>query len=252
MTTSLTTRQSSSLDVWGADFEETQRRVKAITSSPIWPKAYQDVGSGLIIFEMAMRIGMSPLEVAQNVHIVHGVPSWKSSYIIQKIAETYDSFEYVERVAGKVQADGKAIDNVCLKIVATRDGKAYEGEEVSYEMAITEGWWSRSGSKWKTMPRQMLTYRAAAFFNRKWPMSNTFGIRPEDEVEDIEAVVVQPVTATPPTPRAKKDVPPIVQEAPPIVQQAPPAPPAQVKMTTHEIVNLPADTGDDENWAEQL
>lgn len=34
------------------------------------------------------------------------------------------------------------------------------------DMAKAEGWISKNGSKWRTMPQVMLRYRAASFFSR--------------------------------------------------------------------------------------
>jgi hypothetical protein len=41
-----------------------------------------------------------------------------------------------------------------------------EGLEVSIRMAVEDGWYTRPGSKWQTLPSLMLQYRAAAFFGR--------------------------------------------------------------------------------------
>jgi len=43
---------------------------------------------------------------------------------------------------------------------------------------------SKAGSKWLTMPQQMLAYRAAAFFARVYCPSELMGFRVEGEVED--------------------------------------------------------------------
>jgi hypothetical protein len=52
-------------------------------------------------------------------------------------------------------------------VVATKpDGSVVKGTWVSMKLAQDEGWISRSGSKWKTMPEQMLFYRSATFFAR--------------------------------------------------------------------------------------
>lgn len=52
-------------------------------------------------------------------------------------------------------------------------------------MAKEEGWYGKSGSKWKTMPEQMLAYRASAFFARVHIPNALMGIHVEGEVDDI-------------------------------------------------------------------
>src|SRR5690606_41650747 len=50
--------------------------------------------------------------------------------------------------------------------IEARTGERLESAEISMEMAVKEGWYQKNGSKWQTMPEQMLRYRAASFFGR--------------------------------------------------------------------------------------
>ena len=52
-------------------------------------------------------------------------------------------------------------------------------------MAKKEGWYSKSGSKWQTMPELMLAYRASAFFARVHVPEALMGISTAEENEDI-------------------------------------------------------------------
>src|SRR5690606_28728464 len=52
-------------------------------------------------------------------------------------------------------------------------------------MAHAEGWVSKNGSKWKTMPELMIRYRAAAFFGRLYAPEITMGMHTQEEVMDI-------------------------------------------------------------------
>ena len=54
------------------------------------------------------------------------------------------------------------------------------------EMAKKEGWFDKSGSKWKTMPNQMLRYRAAAFWQRVYCPEISMGLMTAEEAEDID------------------------------------------------------------------
>jgi len=53
-------------------------------------------------------------------------------------------------------------------------------------MAEAEGWSTKPGSKWKTMPELMLRYRAAAFFARIYAPDITLGMQTSEESMDIE------------------------------------------------------------------
>ena len=53
------------------------------------------------------------------------------------------------------------------------------------KMAQDEGWTSKPGSKWRTMPTQMMMYRAAAFFARVFCPDILLGIPTYEEVQDV-------------------------------------------------------------------
>ena len=59
------------------------------------------------------------------------------------------------------------------------------------QMATAEGWSTKAGSKWKTMPELMLRYRAATFFGRLYAPDLLLGMQTVEEARDIE---VDPVT----------------------------------------------------------
>jgi hypothetical protein len=50
---------------------------------------------------------------------------------------------------------------------------------------VLEGWVSKDGSKWKTMPDVMLRYRAASFFGRLYAPEVLNGMKTVEEIEDI-------------------------------------------------------------------
>lgn len=52
------------------------------------------------------------------------------------------------------------------------------------EMAVKEGWYGKNGSKWQTMPEQMLRYRAASFFGRVYAPELLMGLRSAEEEQD--------------------------------------------------------------------
>src|SRR5688572_33332784 len=67
-------------------FDHAQRVAKMLSSSSLIPKEFQgNIQNTMIALEMANRIGASPLMVMQNLYIVHGKPSWSSTFIIAAI-----------------------------------------------------------------------------------------------------------------------------------------------------------------------
>jgi hypothetical protein len=64
------------------------------------------------------------------------------------------------------------------------EGKKVIGSKITIQMAKDEGWYGKSGSKWQTMPEQMLMYRAGAFFARVHCPDVLYGVQMAEEVKD--------------------------------------------------------------------
>ena len=84
--------------------------------------------------------------------------------------------------------DGRLLAWTKLKLT----GERLDGPRVDIAMAKAEGWYGRSGSKWKTMPEVMLRYRAAAFFARLYAYDLICGLQTAEEVVDIDPIEVTP------------------------------------------------------------
>lgn len=161
-----------------SNFETAQRQAKALSASDLVPAQYKNnVANTLVALEIANRIGASPLMVMQNLHIIHGRPSWSSTFVIAAINGS-GKFTALRFVGDLVKG---------IKAVATEKatGEPIEGPIVTMEMAKAEGWVSKTGSKWQTMPELMMRYRAAAFFGRLYAPEITMGMHSAEEVVDI-------------------------------------------------------------------
>jgi hypothetical protein len=128
---------------------------------------------------MANRMQRNPLEVMQALYIVHGKPSFSSSFLTSLI----NSCGYYEPL--RFRFEGQGDSRSCMAwTVDKRTGETVEGPKVSIQMAKDEGWYSKNGSKWKTMPEVMLRYRAASFFSRAYCPDLTGGFHSSEEVQD--------------------------------------------------------------------
>lgn len=153
-------------DIWSDPkaFETAARMANALSSSTIVPKSYQGergLGNCMIALEMANRLHTSPLMVMQNLYIVNGNPAWSSQYIIAMIN---NSKKYKTEIQFEIEGTGENMS--CYAYVETYDGRTVKGPLITMKMAKEEGWSTKGGSKWKTMPEVMIRYRAASFFGR--------------------------------------------------------------------------------------
>ena len=60
-----------------------------------------------------------------------------------------------------------------------------ESAPVSVRLAIQEGWYTKNGSKWQTMTRQMLMYRAASMWTNAYAPELSMGMRTVEEQQDV-------------------------------------------------------------------
>lgn len=194
-------------------FEIMQRMAKMYTESTIVPDTYKgNTGNCVIALDMAMRMNANPLMIMQNLYVVKGNPSWSSKFLIATInmSGKYTSLRYRKRVLGKVgkvnyndivwdntskkntivvkEFDGSNVDNIECVAYATElsTGEILESDPITIEIAIKEGWYTKAGSKWVTMPSLMLTYRAAAFWQRMYCPEISMGFLTKEEADDIQ------------------------------------------------------------------
>ena len=159
------------------------RMANALAASTIIPKEYQGNPSNtLIALEMASRMNTSPMQVMQNLYVINGRPSWSSGYITAVINA---SRKYKHEL--KFVLTGTGNDMSCYAWTTDHNGDRIEGPVITMKMATDEGWVSKNGSKWKTMPEVMIRYRAAAFFGRLYCPDMIMGIYDREEVIEIAA-----------------------------------------------------------------
>jgi hypothetical protein len=64
-------------------------------------------------------------------------------------------------------------------------GDRLDGEWITWAMVKAEGWLSKPGSKWKTMPGQMIRYRAASFWTRTYAPEISLGMHTSEEIAEV-------------------------------------------------------------------
>ena len=183
----------------------------------------------MIAVDYAMRVGASPMMVMQNVAIIYGRPAPSSKFLIATVntcgrfnplqyrfAEKgmlgmVDYTDYVwdnatrsKRAVAK-QFDGKKVMDIECVAFTTAKGsdKVLESSPVSVRLAIQEGWYTKNGSKWQTMTRQMLMYRAASFWSSAYAPEISMGMKTVEELQDIQDVEYQEIKDNPEKERKK-------------------------------------------------
>lgn len=206
MTNEIATRETGpeagTINVFGSasGFEAAQRMAKALAASNMVPQPYQgNIANCLVALELSSRLQASVYMIMQHLHVISGRPSFSASF---QIATVNASGRFTPL---RFQAVGKpGASDYGLFAVATdkASGEVLEGDTITTAMVTAEGWASKPGSKWRTMPGQMFRYRAAAFWARVYAPELLMGLATADEVEDIVVTPVAPPPSRSPAPPA--------------------------------------------------
>lgn len=164
-------------------FENLQRMAKPLAQSSLVPQNFRDkIGDCMIALDMAQRLNANPLQVMQNLYVVHGSPAWSAKFLIATVnaCGRYSSLRYEWK--GSPGAD----DYGCRAWAEEKStGQRLDGVWVTWAMVKAEGWASKNGSKWKTMPDQMFVYRAATFWQRAYAPELSMGLSTQEELQDV-------------------------------------------------------------------
>jgi len=162
-------------------FELIQRQAMMLSKSTLVPKDFAgNVANCAIALNVARRTRLDPLMVTQNLAIIHGRPSWSATALIGMINASgkFSPLRFV--------MDDDDAPTSCYAVAKDKDsGEELKGEKITLEMAKKEGWSTKTGSKWLTMPGQMLRYRAASFWSRAYASDMSLGMYTQDEVRDF-------------------------------------------------------------------
>lgn len=174
------------------NFELSQRVAKMLSMSTIVPKEYQNnVANCAVALNMAARIKSDPLMTMQNLIIIHGRPTWSSQFLIATFntCGRFSSLRY--EFFGDKDKDSYGCRATAIELST---GEKLVGTDVTIAIAKSEGWYQKNGSKWKTMPQQMLMYRSAAWFIRAIAPEISMGLHTQEEI--VDAVLVEEVKKT--------------------------------------------------------
>lgn len=166
-----------------SSFELIQRAAKLLASSSLVPKEYQgNIPNCVIALNMSQRIGADPLMVMQNLVIVHNRPTWSSQFLIATVNTcgrfTALRFEFFGQ---------KGTDSWGCRAWAIEKatGEKLVGADITIAIAKKEGWYNKTGSKWQSIPQQMLMYRAGSWWTRAYAPELAMGLHTAEEMHDV-------------------------------------------------------------------
>lgn len=177
--------QPAALSMWNDTkmMNAAWRTAGMISKSGLVPESYRGSPENcLIAIDLANRQGLSPMMVMQNLYVVKGKPAWSGSFCAAAIngCGKFTPLEYVW--SGE---EGTLSFGCTAQAIRRCNNALCQSDTITLQMAKDEGWMDKGGSKWKTMPRQMMMYRAASFFARAHCPEVLLGIQTVEEVQDV-------------------------------------------------------------------
>lgn len=189
--------QGQKLELEVKKFELEQRRASMFVATDFFPAHLRKdknatIGAAVIVLDLAQRMNLGALEVAQSIYIVKGKPSFETKFLVARLNS---SGLLKGRLNTILAPDGKSAH---CEAVDAQTGQLLRGTTITMDMANREGW--TKNPKWQTMPELMMKYRAQSFFINEFFPEVKYGLKTSDEAEDIPAAEIvkeQPKIETP-------------------------------------------------------
>ena len=158
-----------------------QRRATALGKSAFFPNALKnDVASAVIIYDLANRMGISVMEVAQSIFIIYNKPSFETKFLVARLNDSGK----IEGSLRTVMSEDKK--SAYCEATCSITKQVLKGMTYTIDIARAEGLIDKTGSKWKTMPELMLRYRAQSNFINEFYPEIKFGCKTKEEIEDTD------------------------------------------------------------------
>jgi hypothetical protein len=167
-------------------FAQMQRVAHLMASSTLVPKHLQGkLADCFLVCSQAIRWNMDPFAAAQHIYIVHGKVGWEGK-IVAAIVNSRLGKKLNYKYSGKKGTRERSV------VISG----SLKGEDEPREVEGSVGEWSTDNEQWKTPSAmdQMLAYRGAREWARRYMPEAVLGVYSDDEVEAIALKEADSVT----------------------------------------------------------
>lgn len=170
----LTTTQNNAIDIFNDNiFASIERVSSKLANSKLVPNHLQGKPDDcFLVVQQAYRWGIDPFAVAQGTSVVQG----KLCYEGKLVAAVLQNLTGIE-LDYKYSGDGE--DRTVIVAGKRR------ADDVAKEITIMVKNVKTVNTKWKEMPDQMLAYRGAREWTRRWSPGVILGVYTEDEMDGV-------------------------------------------------------------------
>jgi hypothetical protein len=176
---------SNSLAIY-ENFAQTKEIANALSSSDLVPDHFKKKPANVLIaLEFAHRNDISPFAAMQSLFVIHGRVGLTASMAIS-LARKHNVWK---SLVYKVEGEGATL---AVTAIAKLHDDSEATATVSMRMANDAGW--SKNAIYKSIPEQMLKYRAAVFLIRSHFPEVLFGMQTVEELRDVDAATAKNVT----------------------------------------------------------
>ena len=194
---------SNSLAIY-ENFGQTKEIATALSNSDLVPPHFQKKPANVLIaLEFAYRNDIAPFAAMQSMFVVHGRVGMSAAMAIS-LARKHNVWRSLRY---KVEGKGESLS---VTAIATMHDDTEVEATVTMQMANIAGW--TKSAIYKSIPEQMLKYRAATFLIRSNFPEVLFGMQTVEELNDVDAAKKAiPVNPTPKVVEEPVAVDPIIE-----------------------------------------
>jgi hypothetical protein len=220
----------------GSAFDHLWRVAKAFSMSGMVPAHFQGKPESCMVALMyAQQLGEHPMVMFQEVTVINGRPETSARFAI---ARANKSGLLAGPITWKARGQGETLE-VQASAVLRQTGEEIAAT-VSMREAVADGW--TRNSKYKSIPEQMLRWRAATRLINLYIPEVLFGLRVKDEIDPVSVRNVTPTTGNTIVSElnekilAGKESPSVeILDAHPVAQDEPTTPPAEDQVEATEL-----------------
>jgi hypothetical protein len=170
------TETNTSLSIYD-NFAQSKDIANYLAGSDLIPPHFQKKPSNIIIaLEFAQRNNIAPFAAMQSMYVVHGRVGMSTSMAISLARKhnVWKSLRYETKGEG---------ESLSVKAIAVLHDGSEVDTTISLAMAHSAGW--TKNVIYKSIPEQMLKYRAAIFLIRSNFPEILFGLQTTEEIQDV-------------------------------------------------------------------
>ena len=178
---------------------------EALSHTQFVPEAFRGKKEDcLVALDMAARLGLNPLAVFPDIYVIDNRASFSSKFLIALVNRSgrFSRINFEEGVDGEVEVTysgwgeqrgqrktwKEKVPNYWAKASFTElaSGEVFTSLRVDMKFAERNGWVSKAGSKWQTMPQIMCRYRSASILIKSACPELVMGMEWADDLQDAQ------------------------------------------------------------------